>query len=484
MHLAILLLASQAMAEEAILITHFEGAQEVPVRRMVALPKELGIALDDDYQVLTARDVAYIKDMTGQAYLQACAPEDLMGCSFKLGQTAEARFALTGRVRSWAIDEEEGTPVTVELVVSVLDVPEVEEAAELVFPYEGGAFKEFPAGVLEALEALLQGRDPERTRFGIDQAPEEVFEPEIYDPELDPDAMGRTLDGIEDEADSDLDGPRREDREKLTMEQLLETKGEEEPWERLDLSARQYLSWWNSGWDLASWRQRVRGRRGQLLVRVAAGAGNGPGSAYYLGRVARESNQLLEHYSMRQLESAWASSLGLQLGFGLLSFLELEAGIGREGGSFKVDVIEEWGDVSEEYAIQSEHVNSNLALQGGLRLVPLPLSSLRPVLGAGFFAMIGANVARYEELPIDELWVFDSPSFIGLYAQPGLELRLARRLDLFFQAPIRLLLKGGEGELVLSDDSEDALLLDKQDPSEPSMLAFALQAGVQLRIGK
>ena len=65
---------------------------------------------------------------------------------------------------------------------------------------------------------------------------------------------------------------------RLTRQDLSEYDEREDtaPWERLSMSRASYLRYQNSDTTLLQWRRRMRGRLGQVLLRVGFGGGAGP----------------------------------------------------------------------------------------------------------------------------------------------------------------------------------------------------------------
>jgi len=125
--------------------------------------------------------------------------------------------------------------------------------------------------------------------------------------------------------------------------------------------------------------------------------------------------------------------------------------------------------------------NGNLRVHGGLRLAPLPVPGLRPLVGLGLAYQRGTVVTDHVSLPMDDFEVFEAPSLVCAYLAPGGELRLSERFDLFVQAPFTLVLAGGESAEV---DTAGGILEDKLGPAAVPRFGAAVQVGVQGRIGR
>ena len=470
---ALLLMMAPAFAQVPVLVSRFEDECSVEVEQALRAALEA----HEVYHAVTAADVAFIEGQTGEVYIDACEPDGLVGCTFQLAELAEARLALVGRV------EGHSSTGLVRVEISILDVEELQEGMELVLPYDPGSPQGFTDEVLSALADVLAGRSREELDIRV-QAMEEAQEPpEPYDPEKDPEVLDRALYGMEDERSTPDAGPEWEERPRYGLDQLMEEMGEEAPWDLEGLSPRRYLAWWNSGWDMDTWASLARGRKGQILLRACAGAGFGPVSGLYHGRYALEegTNRLLEVYAMQQVEGGLGSSLGLSAGVGLASRLEIELGLSREGGRYRVEILKEVGEADPEAHIDSTSANGNLRLHGGVRIAPMPVSRLGPLVGIGVAYQRGSDVTAHGSLPMDDFEVFQAPSVVGVYLAPGAELRLQDHIDLFIQAPLTLMVKGGDGEVM---DQGGAYLEDKLKAADSPSFGAALQAGVQLRAGK
>ncbi|MFH1464417.1 MAG: hypothetical protein ABIO70_08520 [Pseudomonadota bacterium] len=303
------------------------------------------------------------------------------------------------------------------------------------------------------------------------------------------------VEGEEVEGMEDLDGPRsdgrlttdprRESRERLGLEEL-EAKETTKPWEPLGLTSRQYLTWWNSGWDFPSWSARLDGRRGQLLLRLQGGFGLGPTVGRYYGRVSYwgDSADQEEIYATHELVSGLGSQLGLAVAYGLTPSVEVEAGVSREGGSYATDIRMVFNPNGVEQIRQvTDDERGTPQVWLGARWVPWPERVLRPAAGAGLAVWFG-HAATTDELPMSLFPAFSAPTVFSLRLAPGAELRLARRADLTLQLPLHVLLAGTSpatyDEVVLEGTPG---ITDKREPERAFPVAFGLQVGVQARLG-
>ncbi|MFH1463759.1 MAG: hypothetical protein ABIO70_05160 [Pseudomonadota bacterium] len=461
-----LLLLAPALAGTPVLVSRIDVDGDASAAVAGALAEALAAA----YEPLSPTEAA-VDGQPGPAWLAACEAEELEGCTFRLAEAAGAAWAITGRVEGGQAE------------IALLDVGKLEQGAELVLPFDADDLAAFAAAVRAGLDDAVAGRAREAVDIRV-QAAEEAAEPLApYDPEQDPELVGREAAGLEDERISPDEGPEWEERPRYSMAAMMAELGDEAPWDLEGLSPKEYLSYWNSGWDVDTWRELARGRKGRVLLRLAGGGGWGPGGALYHGRYALEANtnRLLGVYAVQQVQAGAGSSLGLSVGFGVAPWLEIEAGIAREGGHYHVEIFKEIGEAEPEVHTDDVSPNGNLRVHVGLRLAPMPVPRLRPLVGLGVAYQRGTVVTDHASLPMDDFEVFAAPSLVCAYLAPGGELRLSERLDLFVQAPLTLVLAGGESEEI--DTAGDALE-DKLGTAAVPRFGAALQVGVQGRVGR
>ena len=506
--LSSLLLGLLAPAHAAIpvLVAPFEAqdrqATELALRMPAILRAEL--EADPDMQVLDPAAIPDIGDTAAALYLEVCPPGQLEGCSYVVGEAGGAAYAVLGTVRTlepqpapFSLDDAEvldsadqtEPELETEITLRILDVKFYNEVLQVVLVHTPSTEDSFADAVLLMMQDAAAGwvggevdirttvAAPEPSRVNQGEAQREL------------DDLSQELGEVEGQGRASSAGePSREDRPRLTMEQLL-ARDDPSAWQDLDLSARQYLSWWNSGWNFASWSKRLDGRRGQLLLRAHGGLGLGPTHALYYGREAYRttaSSTLLEEvYVTHELATGLSSHAGLSVGYGITPSLEIEAGASREGGRYAVDaryVFLPDGDEADRQITDDPQGTPQVYL--GVRWAPLPASPLRPVGGLGVAWWFGHTLGD-DDLPTGDMPAFTAPLLTPLRALAGAELRLMPGLDAVLMVPIHLIVAGQDPALYddMRIDGPDYGLSDKREATRPFPLAGGLQLGVQARLG-
>ncbi len=482
MHI-LLLLPAAALAQDTVLVSRFEAAK--PEFTMVAhqLPGLVDARLRraGGVEVLGASDVSFIKGQPGKDYLAACPTDQVLGCTFDLAEVAQATWAVTGIVRYEPIFDEEIQP-GVEVELTVLDIGEQEEAWSLVLPYDQADEAALVDWVVRAVTALAAGDDPPMPEYEED---EEFFDDEPLDPEQDLSGLEQELGevghpgGVEDLAEG------RQDREPMTLEQLMADQGEAEPWSEMDLTAQQYLRWWNSGWGYRTWQQKRQGRKGMITVRGLGGGGAGPRGGGYNGQYVFESHlsrDVVEYYAWQAAIQGGGLSLALNLGYGVTPIVDVELGIGSHWGPFQTHVAKEYASYPPETVVHEEGLQGVLEVTAGARVTPMPFAKLRPTLGGGLVLWHGTKGDTHAELPPPpvELPIPAANTLVGVYLLAGGELALTDTVGVVLQAPIQAFFSGTSANVY--DEGSD-VIDTKIQPAETPSFGWAIEAGIQLHFG-
>ena len=487
--LALLCAPSQAEQAVPVLLSAFSPEQveatALALRMPDILKAELGV--DERFALIGLEQVRNVGELSATMYMDSCPPGQLVGCSYVVGEAAQAAYAITGTVsvadEVEAAEEGEEEPET-ELHVKLifLNIEEYREVLEVPLVHSADTEDSFADSVAMMLGDLTEGY--------VGRAVD-IREAEPADPNgaVDKEAAARDLEALYDElgeveTDTGQDedaGPSRVQRVHYTLDEMVEKEAGNEPWAELGMSPKEYVRWWNSGWDVGSWRQMQLGRKGQVLLRAFGGWGYGPTHAFYRGRWAQDNLlNLVEVYGSHEVLYGGGSSLGLAVGYGITPALEVEAGLSREGGVFWTGVFQEI-DRSDPYRrVEEQFVNSVLQVALGARYVPLPTLPVRPLAGLGLVYWRGTVLEDHTEKPRQELPSFSRPHMVGARALLGFEAKVWRKLGLFVQAPLTLRLAGGASEVY---DEDGYALENKTYPGEPGRFGAGVQAGVQLGFG-
>ena len=217
-----------------------------------------------------------VHDMSSEVYLQSCPPGQAVGCAFVVGEGAGADYAVTGSIRSDA----SGT----EVEVSIIDVRSSREAMTFVAQLGLGEDERFAEGVASVLVAVVRGEagrvedirdlsEDQKVDYSAAASQLAILAAELGDVQTSTTRTGIVI-----------------ERPRMTAEDLSERMSREggKPWERVGLTAQEYLKWKNEGGPLDVWKERNAGRKGQLILRTGVGLLAGPVDGRYDGSYVRE----------------------------------------------------------------------------------------------------------------------------------------------------------------------------------------------------
>lgn len=475
-----------------VLVSGFEGADAASVPVAMDMPGLLADVLSnqDDLELILLENAPAIHDQTATVYMESCPDGQIVGCTFVVGEAAGAAFALTGSIQTIPSappimeDGEEPPPPELSVALQILNVEQMHDALEVELVYTAETADSFADTLPDMLNDVVEGwvgqvvdiREFEPDTSDEDEADRELSAAELAELEGE---LGE-VEGSRSHGDLTT-APKREDRPKLSHKELFaQYEGKRNPWDQMELTSKEYLAWWNSGWDYNSWSRRFDGRKGQLLLRAHGGWGLQPTHGLYWGRVALdELANTEEAYASQQTVVGGALQLGLGVGYGLTPTVELELGVARDGGQYEADIKQQNADGGLTDRRVETFPQGLLHAWAGARIVPAPTSVLRPVLGAGVGYWMGNDVTKHTDIPLSDLPPFASPHILGLRGLVGAELRLADQLDLVLQAPLYLLLSGTSPQVY---DEDYGILTEDHDPGTGPMLSGGVQLAVQARI--
>ncbi len=483
MHL-LLLISATSLAQTPVMVSRFEAAQpdHAAIARQFPGWVDAQLRRVEGLEVQSPASVSFIQGKAGADYIEACPAEQVLGCTFDLAEVAETRWAVTGVVRDEVVFDDEVVP-GVEVELTVLDVDEQEEAWSLTLPYTRGGQAELVDWVVRAVSALVADEEPPYPE--LDEPLDEFIDDEPFDPEQDLSSLEQEMGEVgHPEGVEDL-GEGRQEREPMTMEQLLAEYGEAEPWRDLDISAQQYLRWWNSGWGYRTWQDKRRGRKGQVTVRGLVGGGAGPRGGGYHAQYAMDDinwRTVLEYYAWQAATQGAGLSLGMNIGYGVTPTVDVELGIGSHWGPFQTYVAKEYLGNTPETVVDEDGLQGVFEASLGARITPMPFSKLRPTLGGGLVLWNGTKGDAHAELPPPpvELPIPDANTLIGAYGLAGAELAINDTVGVVLQLPVQMFFAGTQANVY--DEGSDIIETKLQPPDSPS-LGWAIQAGVQLHLG-
>ena len=282
--LPLLPLPAQAQDAATVLISAFKGqdAASVPVAMSMPNLLEAALATQSDIELMRLDQAPPIHEQQASLYMDACPDERVSGCTFVVGEAAGAAFALTGTVTRHVEQQpltEGADPPSPEMLVQlqILDIDQMHEALSVELVYTADTADSFSDAVPSMLSDVVEGwvgqvvdiRDLE-----LDEDPDAYLGREEAARELS--ALEGELGEVEGtRTHGDLTtAPRREERAGISHSELLARyESKRNPWDEMGLTSREYLAWWNSGWDYNSWSRRFDGRKGQVLLRAHGGWG-------------------------------------------------------------------------------------------------------------------------------------------------------------------------------------------------------------------
>lgn len=441
------------------------------------LAEALSIEMSASLQGLPDMNVRYLSDaeaigsQTALDYMVNCTTPMLLDCSVLIGHTSGDRFAVFGTLERrqdahWAeitlADAENGWE-------SLAIVAEISEEEATLFATQ-------VAGVLRMeMERILV---PPLRSSTVDTNVEVEESREVEAREL------STLTWEKEGGFEVVKGSWRRNERKVTVRDLErgQVSDAAKPWERLGMSPTVYARYKNSGLDLESWRERAAGRQGQVVFRPSLGFVRAPLDQRYLGQFARDPDDLgiVETYGLQDAASAGGPQVGASLGVGVRPWLEVDVGARAAWGTYTLEVRQEVGDQGVQPSTPTTFPTTSWFASAEARVVPLPASRVRPVVGVGLGAWRGKGVSDHATLSVQELPVFDGPLLAGPRLVLGGEARLSKVADVVVQLPVDLLLFGAATSV---ENPEPLVLTETELPSAPSRIVVGLDLGVQFRLG-
>ena len=427
------------------------------------------LANDPTLGVLRVEDSPDFDDYSARIYMDSCPKGDIVGCTFVIGDRANAAWAVTGAVQSLVA----GTRVDIDIV----DISGARVAVSFRSELEGGRDEVFAEGVARVLVAAIAGvvgREVDAREDGAEAVGAE-----------DDEAVRRELASLSKELGAFTTEIRRRNVEievpKLTEADIVEQSTAEgsKPWERLNMSSTNYLRYKNSGIGLPIWRQRSEGRRFQLIVRASAGFVNGPVDGAYYGRYALDGLATVDSYAAQSIETGSGAMGTTSLSFGVHPLVDIGMRLGVASGSFSYLISQEVVGVANGEPTTVSEQQASVIVGPRVTVGLLPASSLRPVFGVGGYWMRGSGIGDHI-LPPDELARFPAPSMVLMEVFGGAEVRLGDHVEFFAQIPVSFLLSGDR--VVEEQQTTVPALEGIRTPTGASAIGVALEAGIQVRL--
>ena len=444
-------------------------AEDIRVAVQTAVDETSGTA------VLGIASVPAVGDLAAIDYSESCPPGEYVGCAFVLGEAGRVSLAIAG-----VVSPGDGPNVLTE--VHVVDVQQSVDLISFVGDFDPATGTESFA---ETVAAVVASAARGEVKAGGDiRAAAPILDADRAEKQ----AAARQLDQLQKEIGGSGDvGDANVGEfvaEKYTVDDLaddMQTDGSK-PWDRVGMSAQEYLRYKNSGMNLFEWRSRQLGRKGQVLLRAFGGYGQAPSGGKYYARQGLSATDLsvVETYAFHSLVDSGGGRYGLEAAYGVLPELEVGLQIGWTTGRYTVDIrkITE-GQVSNPRE-PDELANSAMWFGGQVLYAPFPVWPARPVIGLSFSNLRGQPITTHYQLD-SGLPEFDRPNSVRVGFIPGVEARLGDHLDFFLHAPLNFAIGGTTGDQ-LKTGAGVLPAAETGVTADPLKSVYAgIQAGFQVR---
>lgn len=481
----------------SVLVATFEVAQtflEPEAERVRRLVED---ALGEAYVVQTMADVPAFADYDAEVYLRSCPQGQYIGCVFVVGGRAKTDWTIGGSL----VAVEGGYKAN----LSFIDVEDARLVLEFDVVLDGSNDVEFQEGVQRIMSALVADEvrsldlrgDPAAARAAERDAEErrrrerEFAAKSLYE---DPDDLERGEVGM----DAYVEGraPKSRSGGRLTNRDLdaMEDAGGLTPWERAGLTRGQYRLYRNSGVKLRDFKDRLKGRKGQILIRAAGQLGNGPfvqeHDSFLALRPGADPNAfgpddvLGELVALRQGSTLGAGGM-LELGVGATPWLEIDAFVALRGAPYRSRFFVQVPNREQNLLDVDE--TSALTWNFGLRIgfAPGPAWRARPTLHLGASYWAGTRLSGVVEGVPDFYTALQTRpnNMILAHIQPGFEVDLGRVVQIFGRVDLDLPLMGRSAQFFQIGDA-DAVKPVPQRGGTPGLglggtvgLAFRIRPG-------
>lgn len=465
-----LLLAGLVRAEDstAVLVSTFQPS--VPAASGVAALLENLVAetLDDAVAVRVVRveDTPAFADYGPRVYMDGCPPAQGVGCSQVVAERGGAAYAVAGSITPlpdgrWRVG------------VSILDVAGSRVMVAFTSDLQNGGDQAFADGVVKVLLAAMRGEIG--TESDIRDGADPDLGPRPSNEELA--AQIAELSTELGQVSAVISEPRGSiPRPTYTVADIAAQSEEEgiKPWERLGLTPGAYLRFRNAGVSLETWRARATGRQGELHLRLQGGWWRGPVDEVFTARYAYDpSLQVIDRWSSLQLDTGNGPTLGGEVAFGFLPWLDLALAGGVGFGHIDADVTSTQSTAPPvRYQTQTPWFGPRMSL------APFPQWPARPLAGVGATVVRGPGAAEIlalpaEVVPVEARWVVYAELFVG-----G-EVALSEHLALSLRVPVDLLVAGDpDGEARVTTTAA----LDPVAPAASAVVSTGALLSVEVRL--
>jgi len=476
----VLLASSRASAQDPftldpVMVTWIYG--DTPALKDIAydLRTDLESLIYGSYLVVPLSTVPDYDDYDAETYLDSCRDDGRVECGYVIAARGRASWAVVGELDA----SSPGRPP--QLLLSVVDVEGAREVMSFTSAVTIDNHQAIADGLSLVLDQVLAGgadlsddRQVGRDMWELRQEgrQERQEQADAIDRSGELDDLTRTI-------------VQRED-ERISVDDLAEYEGREDgtPWERVGLGQREYVRYQNSGKTLAEWRRMRKGRLGTIRLRALGGFGSGPYHHVYDGRYVLSADsgsfEPVAVESFQVLENGGGATFGLELGLGILPWLDVHAGIATRGIRYRGIVYQEVQNEPGTVPRPIEVAQSTVEYTFGAEFSPLPTYGIRPIAAAQLVIWQGRSVDKVFGLP-PALSSFPTPNGVFLRIAPGVELQAGKHVVLFSRVNVNARLAGSTLEEEISGGN--VLIQRAELPERPGALGFDWMFGIDVPVG-
>jgi hypothetical protein len=425
-----------------------------------------------NYNVVSLDMAPPIQGTSAALYAETCPTGNHSGCTMIISQNSGVVFGVTGTLKS--------TPSGVLATIVFVEASEMREVISIDIPYDSEDTALFTVTLERTLEGVVQGRlgqledirDPasEYADAYDEQARDELNE---YSKE----SGGAST--IGERFDLELE---RKEITRVEIQEWMEEEGSKE-WDRLDMSAMEYMRYYNSGMELSDWRELAKGKQGALTFRGALGFGYGPTSGNYYGRYARSPTDLavVETYAWQNIVGSSNVQAGGSVGFGILPGLEVAATGGIYTGRFEIDVHAITVGQFTTAPPSDDFVSSVRYFGGEVIYTPLHTFRVKPLVGLQITRWNGSEVNDHVVLP-EDLPLLPAPALTMMSTLLGTEIRLGDAIDAYAYVPLSFALSTQNAPAIQHTGSGSLTSEHLAEPESFTKLASGLVLGVRTQV--
>ena len=471
--LFLLKISAFAQAQPTLFVPPIKTADPTLFDLAQAVDFQLEEQLSQYFRVLTIDSVPAYEDYGADVYLDACPPNEEIGCVYVLANRVSSPVAL-----SFRLSRGENTKM---LVVTILDVAAATKAIAFTMNLTGENTETAANVVVRALQAF-DAQEPQDLRTAS-QAQKRAFSEGKAAHVAEMLALLGLGVSLDKQERTEITSP------KFTVDDLaawLETDAVT-PWEQVGLSQRQYIRYKNANTTLDRWLKRSRGTQGSLVLESSFGFVYGPydqifSASYLLNpTVSATSNSFTVERA--ELASGVTQSMAgqgtLSIGMGVHPTTEILGTVSWYTGRYSyLEQKEVVGDKTTYPAQPESRSKSSRAIGAQVNFTPLPDLIVSPTLTASIKHWRGVDVVEVWEMS-DDINPIEAPNLWLMSLEPGLSAPLAPKFSIFLRGQLGF----SVGSLYTQEETGDAELSLPVEIIAPSRTSFGLILGASTQIG-